>query len=126
MTTRVEDRANPTEILRQGAFDHIRGTFRGKVASDFLARVTPEGRWRYGTFNKSNDYQRHLHALFLKLAGLTYSEVRERLFPMLGDVSPEKRESYLDDVLHSEIVGFPWDDGTFSMLPHQKVAGMEE
>ena len=101
------------------ALAHIRTRFGGKVAADLAYRMTPAGRWRHSIFNPYNDYQRHLYGLFLKLAGFSYSDIRDTLYPLLEDVSIDRKESYLDDLLHSEIVGFPWEDGTLTMLPHQ-------
>jgi len=101
------------------AFGHIGEEFRGKVATDLLERVTPAGRWRFDLFNSRNDYQRHLYALFLKLAGFSYGEIEDVLEPLLVDVSPERHASYLSDLLHSEIVGFPRADGKCIMLPAQ-------
>ena len=108
-------------ISNGSPFSHIREEFRGKVAGDLLDRVTPGSMWRFKGFNPRNDYQRHLYALFLKIAGFTYGEVWEALEPMLADVSPERKDSYLSDLLHSEIVGFPMEDGKLVMLPRQRI-----
>ena len=106
-------------------FDHIPKEHRAKVAKDFLAHLMPEGpnSWdmRPGKFNPLNDYQRHLFALFLRIAGWNEAQVYARIYQLSTDVPRNKKESYVKDVIHSAIVGFPRKDGSLIPIPSQEV-----
>lgn len=106
------------------AFDHIATPeMRAKVAGDFLSFLDGEGKWAYHRFNARNDYQRHLYALFLRLAGFSVGGVHAALLSFVEDVSESKRASYVDEVLHSVIVGFP-RDGELTPIPPQALASV--
>jgi len=113
----------PAAALSIGSdtFTFISTQWRGKVATDLLARVLPSKEWNFSTFDGHNDYQRHLYALFLRLAGIPKSDIWNRIFVLSDDVSIGQREQYVNDVLNSEIVGFPAQDGGLLMIPSQKV-----
>lgn len=102
-------------------FEHIPVKFRGKVAHDFLAHLDKDRRWDAAKFNPLNDYQRHLYALFLRLADFSFDEVWVRIHTLASDVGPRQRGRYVDDVLHSQIVGFPKADGGLVEIPDQEV-----
>lgn len=108
-----------------GDFDHIREAYRAKVASDFLEHLDQNGQWDFALFNPLNDYQRHLHALFLRLAGRSRSEVVKAINLLSTDVSESKKLNYCMWVVHSEIVGFPMKDGSLIEIPNQAAARME-
>ena len=118
MTTQVEripvppqPKADPLStalvpILTPEHFAHVVQEFRGKVARDLKAHLTAENRWDYSQFNALNDYQRHLYALFLRLADVPYKLIWGRMWDISVDVSRMQRERYVEDVLYSSIVGF--------------------
>lgn len=110
-----------TESLGREAFDHIGEKFRGKVARDLLALVTTDNQWDFTIFDPHNDYQRHLYGLFLRLAGVPYSKVQAKIWSLCDDVEPNAKSQYVSDVLHSEIVGFPRQDGSLLSIPPQQV-----
>ena len=93
-------------VLRPEHFVDVPQEFRGKVARDLKAHLTSENRWDYAKFNALNDYQRHLYALFLRLAGIPQKHVWVRLWNISVDVSEQQRTQYIEDVLLSSIVGF--------------------
>ena len=101
-------------------FDHIPEPYRAMVAKDLLAHLTGK-KWDWVGFNPLNDYHRHLYALFLRLSGQRLSEVWVALFSLSEDVSLPQRHKYVDDVVHSQIVGFPQKDGSLIPIPAQKV-----
>ncbi len=109
-----------------GDFDHIREAYRAKVAGDFLAHLDLRGGWDQEQFDPANDYQRHLYALFLKLAGRSLAQVYQVLMGLAQDVpNAQKRGRYVLMVLHSEIVGFPFEDGSLLEIPNQNITRME-
>ena len=108
-----------------GEFDHIRPQFRGKVAADFLAHLTPDSRWDQLGFDSSNDYQRHLYALFLRIHGLSEDQVFAKIFVLSRDVSEGRRAKYVSDVLNSEIVGFNKGRILIPDIPHNAEAAQE-
>lgn len=93
--------------LQPDVFSFITEEYRGKVARDLNAHLTTQGMWDYSKFNALNDYQRHLYALFLRLAGIPQKAVWVRLWNISVDVSDQQRALYVDDVLKSGLVGFP-------------------
>lgn len=93
-------------------FGHIPEDIRGKVAHDLLRYVKADGSWDFGAFNPENDYQRHLYALFLRQAGYGEADLRLALSMLCWDVSPDRRDSYISDIIHSTIVGIPNEAGT--------------
>ena len=79
-----------------------------KLEADMSLRLTAGGLPK----NSLNDYERHLYARRLRLEGLSYEQVRNALLDLgLTDVSIGQRLSYVEDVLHSIIVGFPNAEG---------------
>lgn len=94
-------------FLRPEYFGHVTQEYRGKVARDIVEHLTPEGRWDYSKFNALNDYQRHLYALFLRLAEVSQRDIWRHLWQISVDVSEQQRPMYIEDVLKSGIVGFP-------------------
>lgn len=94
-------------VLQPEHFQHVAQEYRGKVARDMVAHLTAEHRWDYSKFNALNDYQRHLYALFLRLAGIPQKAVWMRLWQISVDVSLPQRALYVEDVLKSGIVGYP-------------------
>lgn len=109
--------------LRKDQFSHISEKFRGKVAADLLTHLTSAGQWDFKKFNPHNDYQRHLYALFLKVAGVAKATIWAGIFALSDDVAINHRQQYVDDVLHSEIVGFIRVDGSLLAIPDQEIAG---
>lgn len=103
-------------------FDHIREGFRAKVAVDFLSFIRPDGSWDIEKCDPLNDYQRHLYALFLRLAGIKREMVHRAICVMAVDVLEVKRSYYADMVCQSEIVGFPTDALEINALPVQAIA----
>ncbi|GEM_PF-4553801 len=109
-----------------GDFDHIREAYRAKVAGDFLGHLDIRGGWDQEQFDPANDYQRHLYALFLKLAGRSLADIFPVLMGLAQDVQEgPKRSRYVLMVLHSEIVGFPFEDGSLLEIPNQSMTKME-
>lgn len=96
-------------------FAHVPPEIRAKVSSDLLARITQDGSWDFAKFDTHNDYQRHLFSLFLKMAGFGEDEIKAHLLPTCDDIPLRKRESYLDDIVHSVLVGLPNERG--ELLP---------
>jgi len=96
-------------------FDFIPGDIRGKVTTDFLKLVKEDGSWSFASFNSQNDYQRHLYALFLKQANYNEDSIKSALYPFCLDVAFGQRDSYIDDIVHSVIVGIPNEQG--NLLP---------
>jgi len=103
------------------AFDYIPVEFRAKVLKDLLEHLTPDQKWDFGSFNPLNDYQRHLHALFLRLSGVKRNMVAARLFAISTDVELPRRTNYVSDVIHSVIVGFPKKNGGLIPIPNQEI-----
>lgn len=101
--------------------DHVRAQYRKKVASDLLAHQDAQGLWDTARFDPLNDYQRHLYALHLRLADVTFNAIWGQLYTLSTDVSEHQRQSYVDDVMHSEIVGFSQD--ALPLLPILGIAG---
>ena len=103
-------------------FDHISEKYRGKVGMDLLAHMDETTKtWRQDNFDPLNDYQRHLYALFLKIAGFSYSDIWTKLYALAEDVEHRQRKKYIADILHSEIVGFANPDGSLLMIPNQRL-----
>jgi hypothetical protein len=74
-----------------------------KLRSDIALRLNDQGYPR----TPGNDYELHLFARNLKNRGLTRQEVRDRiLFLGLNHIPANKRESYINDILDSVLVGF--------------------
>ena len=94
-------------MLSPDHFAHVGQEYRAKVARDMVAHLTPERRWDYAKSNLLNDYQRHLYALFLRLAGLPRKDIWTHLYQISVDVAEVYRPLYIEDVLFSSIVGFP-------------------
>ena len=94
-------------MLSPDHFAHVGQEYRAKVARDLVSHLTPERRWDYAKSNLLNDYQRHLYALFLRLAGLPRKDIWNHLYLICVDVSENQRPLYIEDVLFSSIVGFP-------------------
>lgn len=92
---------------------------QAKLEMDTVLRLGPDGR----PLNPGNDYERHLYARALVGQGLTQAQVAQALLGLgLEDVPPNKRQSYVEDILHSVLVGFPNKEG--DLLPaYQKVGG---
>lgn len=118
MTSETEKAIVP--FLSAEYFGHISGDYRGKVARDLSSYIKANRTWDFNKFNPLNDYQRHLYALFLKLADIPYQKIQTTLFILSQDVSLKQRQRYIDDILHSEIVGFPLKNG--STLPFIGIA----
>ena len=79
-----------------------------KVEADMSVRLTAEGK----PVNPGNDYELHLYARSLRLAGKDRQEVRQALFDTrLPGIPLNKRASYVADILQSVIVGFPDNTG---------------
>ena len=93
-------------LVRSEHFAHVTQEYRGKVARDLVGLLTQEHRWDYEKFNPLNDYQRHLYALFLRLAGIPGRDVWKQLWAISVDVSESQRYRYIEDVMCSSIVGF--------------------
>ena len=94
-------------VLHPDHFAHVGQEYRAKVARDLVAHLTPERRWDHAKSNLLNDYQRHLYALFLRLAGVPRKDIWTHLYRISVDVSEHQRPLYIEDVLFSSIVGFP-------------------
>ena len=106
--------------MSEDPFAHIPLEFRAKVMRDLLSHLKADEReWDYARFNPLNDYQRHLYGLFLRTAGKDQQEVSRAIYDIATDVEPRKRISYVSDVIHSAIVGFPQADGTLIAIPSQ-------
>ena len=103
------------------AFAHIGAKYQGKVAKDLLSFTKEDKTWDFEKFNPLNDYQRHLYALFLRLSGVSFRAIAAKLWAISEDVEPGRRQIYVLDVLHSEIVGFPREDGSLLAIPGQQV-----
>ena len=103
-------------------FGHISGPFKAKVCADFLDHLDGD-QWDLKNFDHENDYQRHLYALFLKISGKTAAQIFVALEPLLTDIKgpPAKRFRYIDEVIHSEIVGIPWPNGAVLSLLDQEI-----
>lgn len=112
MTERAADPLSTAlvPVLKPEHFSHVTQEYRGKVARDLVSHLTSEHRWNYETFNALNDYQRHLYALFLRLAAIELHAIWRRLWVISVDVSEAQRSRYIDDILYSGIVGFPAPD----------------
>ena len=84
-------------------YDHIPLELKGKVEADIQSRERGEGY----EFNLDNDWELHLYSMLLRQAGKNKEEVRKTLsaLPLVG-VPAVKRESYIEDVLNSCVVGF--------------------
>ena len=115
-----------TAYLQVGAsvdfsdLSYIREPYRRKVACDLLNYITGEKRWNFTIFDPHNDYQRHLFALFLRMSGWLEGNIANQLFALSDDVELQVRTKYVNDVLHSEIVGFRFPDGSLEMIPNQR------
>lgn len=89
MTTKVGYRLSP-EVER-------------KLEIDIATRLDTEGK----PILPGNDYERHLFARRLRLAGKTKNETESALVCLgLEDIPPNKKESYVKDILNSVLVGF--------------------
>ncbi len=74
-----------------------------RLKTDIERRLGPDGT----PLHKGNDYERHLFARKLRLEGKTREQAREALEALgMDDVSSNKRERYLDDILDSILVGY--------------------
>ena len=83
-----------------------------KLKYDISTRLGPDGL----PLHEGNDYERHLYARKLMLEGLSREQVREALFQLdLTDIPSNKWVSYVEDITHSAIVGFPNPEG--NLLP---------
>ena len=103
-------------------FKHVPKEWRKKVATDFLSHLVLGTRqWDHKRFNPLNDYQRHLYALFLRLAGFNEAQVFAQVYHLSTDVERQRRERYVNEVIHSAIVGFPKEDGSLIAIPSQQV-----
>ncbi len=70
--------------------------------------------------NPENDYERHLYARKLHLQGHSRDFIKGALLGLgLADVSPKARGRYIEDVLHSAIVGFDDNPEEAAMLAAQ-------
>ena len=92
-------------------FEHLSEMIKDKVIADFGRFINEDGSWDFQRFNRHNDYQRHLFALFLKIAGFSEEDIKIRLFSLCDDIVSNKVDSYLDDIVHSVIVGIPNEVG---------------
>ena len=103
-------------------FGHISGPCKAKVCADSLDHLDGD-QWDLKNFDPENDYQRHLYALFLKIAGKTRSEIFVALEPLCTDIlgPPTTKSKYIDTVIHSEIVGFTYPNGMLHRLPPQEI-----
>ncbi len=96
--------------------DHIPPSIRPKVEADLAAGTEPDGF----RFDVSNDYQLHLYALYLRQQGSSEQAITAELLAMSIPVPASKKAGYVDDVVHSVIVGFPNQAG--ELLPvYQRV-----
>ena len=82
---------------------HIPLGLRERVAANLTERLK-NGEFQ---FNMDNDWDLHLFTLVLKQNGKTMDEVREILsnLPLIG-IPKNKRESYIEDILNSLVVGY--------------------
>ena len=85
------------------SFDHIPPELRKKVEADIESRDRGEGY----AFDLDNDWDLHLYSMLLRQTGKNKDEVRGILadLPLL-EVPAVKRESYIEDILNSCVVGF--------------------
>jgi hypothetical protein len=91
--------------------NHLPSGIRGKVEADLKGMTSGRGF----RFDVANDYQLHLYALHLRLSGKTEQEITDALMGMPLQVSDHKKARYVDDIVHSLIVGFPNNEG--ELLP---------
>lgn len=108
-----------SEVYSGETFEHIPIMYRAKVLNDLISHLAPDKTWDFGEFDPANDYQRHLYALFLRLAGYEVFGVSVAIYKLSSDVKEEKRARYVSMLVHSEIVGFPFSDGTLIKIPDQ-------
>ncbi len=115
----MQDLIEETQQQDSDPFGHITPAFRAKVAKDFLDHLDGD-KWDLLNFDHENDYQRHLYALFLKISGKNEAEIWAAL-PLCTDIKGPQtvRSTYIDTVIHSEIVGFNYPNGTRWSLPTQ-------
>jgi len=74
-----------------------------KLEYDLHVRLKADGT----PVTPGNDYERHLYARKLRLEGKTRKQTWAALVALgLDDIPPNKRRSYLDDVLNSILVGY--------------------
>jgi len=103
-------------------FEHVPEEFRGKVAKDLLDHLIPgTNQWDNERFDSLSDYQRHLYALFLRLSGISEAQVFAKVFVLCKNVEDNKKESYVNDVIYSAIVGFRRKDGSLIPIPNQEL-----
>lgn len=114
--------ATETPSIPSDAFAHIGAKYQGKVAKDLLGFIKEDKTWDFGKFNPLNDYHRHLYALFLRLSGVRLNVITARLWAISEDVEAGRRQLYVSDVVHSEIVGFPREDGSLLAIPEQQIS----
>lgn len=82
-----------------------------ELSPELESRLNIDMNLRLGSdgfpLHKGNDYERHLFARKLKLEGKSREEAKEALEAFgLDDISNRKRESYVNDVLDSILVGY--------------------
>lgn len=81
----------------------LRQAMEQKADLDMLSRLNSEGK----PLHSNNDYERHLYARRLRQQGRARGEAKVTLAELgLDDIREGKRESYLNDILDSVIVGY--------------------
>jgi len=106
-------------------YGHLPPGVLGKILNDLEEHtVLKEGArtWDDEKFNPLNDYQRHLYALFLRASGVAYTSVWAQIYVLCTDVGRRQKDQYVNEVLHSTIVGFTLKDGSLIPLPQQAEA----
>lgn len=100
------------------SLDHIPIELRGRIQSDLDKRT--KGSDYY--FNLDNDWDLHLYALVLRCKGHTKEYIRKEFESFdMDEVPLKKKNSYIEDVLNSIIVGFEPEE---TALPvYMKVGG---
>jgi hypothetical protein len=91
--------------------NHLPEGLRGKVEADLEVRASNGGF----QLDIANDYQLHLYALYLRINGRGEEEIKNELLGMPLQVPEHKKARYVDDIVHSLIVGFPNNEG--ELLP---------
>lgn len=84
-------------------FYSIPAHIRKRIEHDLKTKRTASGY----RFNLDNDWDLHLYTRLLKQSGKSKDEARQILlaFPLVG-IPKRKRESYVEDVLDSIVVGY--------------------